>query len=125
MNRRPSKVADSSCPSAPNVRESLRRRRRRPPKGHVPVRVGEEMERFEVRADLLSRQPFLELLHLSATEFGYGQRGVLRIPCPVPLFRRLLAASADVAAEEVYLLGSFDDLLLDSTAADQRHSDHQ
>ncbi|XP_074574586.1 auxin-responsive protein SAUR71-like [Curcuma longa] len=122
MLRRPSKVADSS---APNVRESPRRRSRTPPQGHVPVRVGDEMERYEVRADLLSRQPFLDLLHLSAAEFGYGQRGVLRIPCPVPLFRRLLAASADVAAEEVYLLRSFDGLLLDPAATDQRHSDRQ
>ncbi|KAH7654459.1 Small auxin-up RNA protein [Dioscorea alata] len=66
--------------------------------GHVPVHVGEEMERFEVRADLLSRPAFAELLRRSALEYGYNQRGVLRIPCPVPLFRRLIDSISDPAA---------------------------
>lgn len=61
-----------------------------PAEGHVPVYVGEGMERFEVRADLLSHPVFLELLQRSASEFGYDQRGVLRIPCPVPMFERVL-----------------------------------
>uniref|UniRef100_A0A6V7QY50 Auxin-responsive protein SAUR71-like n=1 Tax=Ananas comosus var. bracteatus TaxID=296719 RepID=A0A6V7QY50_ANACO len=66
-----------------------RRRRRRAgggrvPEGHVPVCVGEEMERFAVRAELLGRPAFVELLRRSAAEYGYEQRGVLRIPCPVP-----------------------------------------
>lgn len=61
-----------------------------PAEGHVPVYVGEDMERFEVRADLLSHPVFLELLQRSASEFGYDQRGVLRIPCPVPMFERVL-----------------------------------
>lgn len=52
--------------------------------------VGEEMERFAVRAELLGHPIFLQLLRRSAQEYGYDQPGVLRIPCPVPLFRRIL-----------------------------------
>ncbi|MQM01359.1 hypothetical protein Taro_034114 [Colocasia esculenta] len=70
------------------------------PEGHLPVYVGEEMERFVVRADLLNRPVFLELLRRSAEEYGYEQRGVLRIPCPVPLFQRVLdLLLADAAPE--------------------------
>ncbi|EHA8590758.1 auxin-responsive protein SAUR71 [Cocos nucifera] len=84
-------------------------RRRRVPEGHVPVYVGEEMERFAVRAELLGRPAFVELLRRSAQEYGYDQRGVLRIPCPVPLFRQVLfflasggAAAGDLALEELF-----------------------
>ncbi|WOL12259.1 auxin-responsive protein SAUR71-like [Canna indica] len=111
--RRLSKVADSShCRplQAAKCREGadLRRRPRRVPGGHVPVCVGEEMERFAVRAELLGSPAFVELLRRSAQEYGYDQRGVLRIPCPVPLFRRLLvlssssSAGADTAVEELF-----------------------
>ncbi|KAG0499493.1 hypothetical protein HPP92_003754 [Vanilla planifolia] len=61
--------------------------------GHVPVDVGDEMERFVVRADLLGQPAFVELLRRSAQEYGYDQVGVLRIPCTVDLFRRVLLAS--------------------------------
>ncbi|KAG6523317.1 auxin-responsive protein SAUR71-like [Zingiber officinale] len=66
--------------------------------GHVPVYVGEETERFEVPTRLLNRPAIVELLRRSAQEYGYQQRGVLRIPCPASLFRRLLAAEEGKAA---------------------------
>ncbi|XP_074584941.1 auxin-responsive protein SAUR71-like [Curcuma longa] len=107
--RRASRVADAShCwpPTAANAPP------RRVPWGHVPVHVGEEMERFAVRVELLGRPAFIELLRRSAQEYGYGQRGVLRIPCPVPLFRRVLlllsssssaaASATDPALEELF-----------------------
>lgn len=80
------------------------RRREAPevPEGHLPVYVGEEMERFVVRADLLSRPVFVELLRRSAEEYGYEQRGVLRIPCPVAVFQRvldLLLAGAQLSSD--------------------------
>ncbi|PKA64065.1 Auxin-induced protein X15 [Apostasia shenzhenica] len=103
--RRLSRVADSS------QYEPLRaekgdggRRAGRVPAGHVPVYVGEEMERFSVRAELLGRPAFVELLRRSAMEYGYEQAGVLRIPCPVHLFRRVLTgadAGGDLAAVEL------------------------
>lgn len=124
MIRRLSKVADSS------QYEFLRRRRRAlrretisssaAAEGHVPVCVGEEMERFEVPTALLSRPVFRELLRRSAQEYGYEQRGVLRIPCPASLFRRLLTAemrkqaTATAEEEEEELLRSFDEWLLSS-----------
>ncbi|KAF5824154.1 putative small auxin-up RNA [Helianthus annuus] len=62
------------------------------PEGHLPVYVGEEMERFVVSAELLSHPLFISLLNKSAQEYGYQQKGVLRIPCHVIIFRRLMEA---------------------------------
>ncbi|CAA2964547.1 auxin-responsive SAUR71-like [Olea europaea subsp. europaea] len=60
------------------------------PEGHLPVYVGEEMERFVVSAELLTHPIFIKLLNKSAQEYGYEQKGVLRIPCRVFLFQRVL-----------------------------------
>ncbi|ERN14498.1 auxin-responsive protein SAUR71 [Amborella trichopoda] len=68
----------------------VKRQSRRSFKGRVPVHVGEEMERFSVSAELLNNPVFCELLKRSAQEYGYEQEGVLRIPCPVHVFRQLL-----------------------------------
>ncbi|XP_058071292.1 auxin-responsive protein SAUR71-like [Magnolia sinica] len=62
------------------------------PKGHLPVYVGEEMKRFVVRAELLNRPIFVELLKRSSQEYGYNQNGVLKIPCRVSVFERILEA---------------------------------
>ncbi|XP_071703570.1 auxin-responsive protein SAUR71-like [Rutidosis leptorrhynchoides] len=62
------------------------------PEGYLPVYVGEEMERFVVSAQYLSHPLFINLLNKSAQEYGYQQKGVLRIPCHVIIFRRLLEA---------------------------------
>ncbi|XP_021828550.1 auxin-responsive protein SAUR71-like [Prunus avium] len=107
--RRLSRVADSSqycllrsadtASSRPRRSESFRvklRRRRSSagepvvPEGHVPVYVGDEMERFVVHAELLNHPVFVELLNKSAQEYGYEQKGVLRIPCHVIVFERVL-----------------------------------
>ncbi|XP_009361828.2 auxin-responsive protein SAUR72 [Pyrus x bretschneideri] len=109
--RRLSRVADSSqycllrspadAASRPRRSESFRvklRRRRSSagepvvPEGHVPVYVGDEMERFVVSAELLNHPVFVELLNKSAQEYGYEQKGVLRIPCHVIVFERVLEA---------------------------------
>ncbi|GFP92132.1 indole-3-acetic acid-induced protein arg7 [Phtheirospermum japonicum] len=50
------------------------------------------MERFVVSAELLNHPVFVELLNKSAQEYGYEQKGVLRIPCHVFLFERVLEA---------------------------------
>ncbi|RRT51303.1 hypothetical protein B296_00032316 [Ensete ventricosum] len=105
--RRLSRVADSSHY---RPQQAAKGGPRRVPEGYVPLCVGEEMERFAVRAELLGRPAFVELLRLSAQEYGYEQHGVLRIPCPVPLFCRLLllssssaaATAADPALEELF-----------------------
>ncbi|WOL15361.1 hypothetical protein Cni_G24142 [Canna indica] len=96
MIRRMARVADSSTTTE---QDWAGKEEREAPEGHVPVCVGEEMERFEVRAELLSRPAFAALLRRSAQEYGYEQRGVLRIPCSAALFRRLLAAPGSAEAE--------------------------
>lgn len=60
------------------------------PEGHVPIYVGQEMERFVVNAELLNHPVFIALLKRSAQEYGYEQQGVLRIPCHVLVFERIL-----------------------------------
>ncbi|KAL4554231.1 hypothetical protein LXL04_039322 [Taraxacum kok-saghyz] len=62
------------------------------PEGHLPVFVGEEMERFVVSAELLNHPIFINLLNKSAQEYGYEQKGVLHIPCHVIVFERVLEA---------------------------------
>ncbi|XP_022147859.1 auxin-responsive protein SAUR71 [Momordica charantia] len=98
--RRLSRVADSSqycllrsdSQSATKLRRSRILRSATVPQGHVPVYVGEEMERFVVSAQLLNHPIFVELLNKSAQEYGYEQKGVLHIPCHVLLFERVLEA---------------------------------
>ncbi|XP_051124874.1 auxin-responsive protein SAUR71-like [Andrographis paniculata] len=100
LMRKFSKVADSSqyCLLRSETRrtgrcaESYRKRDGGVPEGHLPVYVGEEMERFVVSAELLNHPIFVTLLNKSAQEYGYEQKGVLRIPCHVFLFERVLEA---------------------------------
>ncbi|CAL1402340.1 unnamed protein product [Linum trigynum] len=69
------------------------RRRGVVPAGHFPVHVGtdqEATERFVVSANLLRHPAFMDLLEISAAEFGYGQTGVLRIPVRVMVFERIM-----------------------------------
>ncbi|KAF5198743.1 Auxin-responsive family protein [Thalictrum thalictroides] len=111
--RRLSRVADSSNYSL--LRSDSRRTTRtkdgrnnnkntgvRVPQGHIPVYVGDEMERFLVSAEFLNHPIFLQLLNKSAQEYGYEQQGVLKIPCAVLVFRRVL---------HVLQFGDFDDEL--------------
>ncbi|OIW08164.1 hypothetical protein TanjilG_06577 [Lupinus angustifolius] len=96
--RKLSRVADSSryallrseSPSTRRRPESRRFRNGEVPEGHIPVYVGEEMERFVVSAELLNHPVFVNLLNRSAQEYGYEQKGVLRIPCHVIVFERVL-----------------------------------
>ncbi|KAJ6414959.1 hypothetical protein OIU84_003874 [Salix udensis] len=63
------------------------------PAGHFPVYVGldqDTTEKFIVNAELLHHPLFIELLHRSEEEYGYAQRGVLRIPVDVVVFERVL-----------------------------------
>ncbi|XP_076932395.1 auxin-responsive protein SAUR72-like [Bidens hawaiensis] len=90
-----SRVADSSHYSL--LRSDSRSKSRSSsrggvPEGHLPVYVGDEMERFVVSADLLNHPIFIGLLNKSAQEYGYEQKGVLRIPCHVLVFERVLEA---------------------------------
>ncbi|EOA31703.1 hypothetical protein CARUB_v10014909mg [Capsella rubella] len=76
------------------LRSSVARRSKKQsssvPEGHVPVYVGEEMERFVVSAELLNHPVFIGLLNRSAQEYGYEQKGGLQIPCHVLVFERIM-----------------------------------
>ncbi|EHA8590759.1 putative Auxin-responsive protein SAUR41 [Cocos nucifera] len=64
---------------------------KRLPKGCVPVLVGlEDMERFVVHTKLFKHPCIRALLEVAAQEFGYEQKGILRIPCDVEHFRQVL-----------------------------------
>ncbi|GAB2276439.1 Auxin-responsive protein saur72 [Dionaea muscipula] len=103
LMRRLSRVADSSsnaygrlrsrsmssaASSGRSGKHPFRRSVSSVPSGHFPVYVGEEMERFVVNADLLNHPIFVQLLNRSAQEYGYEQKGVLRIPCRVAVFEQ-------------------------------------
>ncbi|URE36463.1 Auxin responsive protein [Musa troglodytarum] len=65
------------------------------PRGHVPVLVGEEdgpVQRFVVNLRLFGDPCMAALLDLGAQRFGHHQQGVLRIPCDVDRFRRIIDA---------------------------------
>lgn len=63
------------------------------PRGHVPVLVGEDdgpVQRFVVNVRLFRDPCMAALLDLSAQQLGHHQQGVLRIPCDVDRFRRII-----------------------------------
>ncbi|RRT49086.1 hypothetical protein B296_00040554 [Ensete ventricosum] len=63
------------------------------PRGHVPVLVGEDdgpVQRFVVNVRLFRDPRMAALLDLGAQQFGHHQQGVLRIPCDVDRFRRII-----------------------------------
>jgi SAUR family protein len=61
-----------------------------PPKGHLAVSVGPEMQRFVIPTEYLKHRAFAALLQEAEEEFGFQQEGVLRIPCEVPVFVAIL-----------------------------------
>ncbi|GJN26449.1 hypothetical protein PR202_gb14378 [Eleusine coracana subsp. coracana] len=65
------------------------------PRGCVAVLVGEEddaAERVVVEVRALGQPCVRALLDMAEREFGYDQKGVLRIPCAADEFRRAVAA---------------------------------
>ncbi|KAK8629231.1 hypothetical protein V6N13_078082 [Hibiscus sabdariffa] len=77
----------------PDPRVGSAKQRSDVPLGHFPVYVGLDQtaaRRFIVSAEMLRQPIFVELLNRSAQEYGYQQRGALRIPVNVVVFERLL-----------------------------------
>ncbi|KAL0914493.1 hypothetical protein M5K25_014842 [Dendrobium thyrsiflorum] len=89
-------------------RRRVRRWRSMVPPGHVPVFVGEEKEWFAVAAEHLESPAFKELLRRSEEEYGYEQSGVLRIPCSVQLFCRVLRSLSGDSSDDDRTLGNED-----------------
>ena len=61
-------------------------------RGHIPLLVGEgeELKRVLVHRKVLQHPYFTGLLELAAMEFGYDQKGVLRIPCNIRCFQAIV-----------------------------------
>ncbi|KAL6843913.1 hypothetical protein ACP4OV_026484 [Aristida adscensionis] len=73
------------------------------PRGCVAVLVGGEdggvePERVVVEVRALAQPCVRALLEMAEREFGYDQKGVLRIPCAADEFRRAVAADSCTAA---------------------------
>lgn len=49
-----------------------------------------ELRRFVISASFLNHPIFAELLQKSAQEYGYQQKGGLKIPCDVMLFEHVI-----------------------------------
>lgn len=61
------------------------------PRGYVPMIVGRGVEeRVLVKTKLLKHPSLANLLDLAAQEFGYEQRGILKIPCSLEQFRSVV-----------------------------------
>uniref|UniRef100_A0A7N0SXQ6 Small auxin up regulated protein n=1 Tax=Kalanchoe fedtschenkoi TaxID=63787 RepID=A0A7N0SXQ6_KALFE len=63
------------------------------PKGCLAVRVGrgEEEQRFVIPVMYLNHPLFKELLKEAEEEYGFHQKGLITIPCPVEEFRTVNA----------------------------------
>lgn len=61
-------------------------------RGNIPVLIGEgtELKRVLVHRKVLQHPYFFGLLELAAMEFGHEQKGVLRIPCDVNYFYKIV-----------------------------------
>ncbi|KMS97198.1 hypothetical protein BVRB_7g177800 [Beta vulgaris subsp. vulgaris] len=79
------------------------------PKGYLAVCVGKELKRYVIPTDYLGHQAFGILLREAEEEFGFHQEGVLKIPCEVAIFEKILKM-VQHNKEEFYFheLGSFE-----------------
>ncbi|CAL4935068.1 unnamed protein product [Urochloa decumbens] len=96
------KTATTKAAAAPSAARDVRGDDGKFPRGYVPVRLvagdsGEEHERVLVPVALLNEPRMAELLEMAERRFGYGQPGVLRIPCDAQRFQRLIMGLPCVA----------------------------
>ncbi|CAM8990120.1 unnamed protein product [Rhodiola kirilowii] len=60
------------------------------PRGCLAVCVGKEEKRFVIPMHYLRRRLFVMLLRDAEEEFGFQNEGVLRMPCTVLVFEKVL-----------------------------------
>ncbi|CAO2176881.1 unnamed protein product [Urochloa humidicola] len=80
----------------PSFVSSVTRDDKRIPKGYLPIvlvrddKAGNEETRVLVRVKDLKEPCMAELLELAEKQFGYGQQGVLRVPCDEQRFDHVI-----------------------------------
>ncbi|GFP79206.1 indole-3-acetic acid-induced protein arg7 [Phtheirospermum japonicum] len=112
------------------------------PKGYVAVCVGKELKRFVIPTEYLGHQIFGVLLREAEEEFGFQQEGVLRFPCEVDLFEKILkkmedkrssSSSTSLVAlhdhrddeeERIGFVGDIHDLIINNYSPADTASDH-
>ncbi|KAK9282501.1 hypothetical protein L1049_005420 [Liquidambar formosana] len=76
------------------------------PKGFLAVCVGKELKRFTIPTEYLGHQAFGILLREAEEEFGFQQEGVLKIPCEVSVFEKILKVVEE--KRDVFFMHEFD-----------------
>ncbi|KAF9675113.1 hypothetical protein SADUNF_Sadunf10G0197600 [Salix dunnii] len=83
------------------------------PKGYLAVCVGKELKRYIIPTEYLGHQAFGILLREAEEEFGFQQEGVLKIPCEVAVFEKILKVVEE--KKDVYLLNELGSVNAEST----------
>jgi hypothetical protein len=86
------KSGSESSSSSPGASPRYDDEREKVPKGHVPMVTGCG-ERVVVPVRLLADPCIADLLDMAAQQYGFGQSGVLRIPCDAGHFRRVVGGA--------------------------------
>ncbi|GKV49534.1 hypothetical protein SLEP1_g56280 [Rubroshorea leprosula] len=68
--------------------------RRRAPKGHFVVYVGDELRRYVVPLAFLKNSSFQQLLEKAAEEFGFDSQNAIVLSCDESTIQQVLAASS-------------------------------
>uniref|UniRef100_A0ACD5X2P8 Uncharacterized protein n=1 Tax=Avena sativa TaxID=4498 RepID=A0ACD5X2P8_AVESA len=83
------KKSGGESSSSPGASPRHHDEREKVPRGHVPMVAGCG-QRVMVPVRLLADPCVAELLETAAEHYGYGQPGVLRIPCDAGRFRAVV-----------------------------------
>ncbi|XP_057774936.1 auxin-induced protein 15A-like [Salvia miltiorrhiza] len=60
------------------------------PVGYFPIYVGPEKERFMIKTEHVNHPLFKSLLEEAESEYGYGHKSLLMLPCQVDRFVNVL-----------------------------------
>ncbi|XP_043714253.1 auxin-induced protein 10A5-like [Telopea speciosissima] len=75
------------------------------PKGFLAVCVGTELKRYTIPTEYLGHKAFGMLLREAEEEFGFQNEGILRIPCEVSVFERILKVVEQ--KKELFIMNEF------------------
>ncbi|XP_042493524.1 auxin-responsive protein SAUR72-like [Macadamia integrifolia] len=76
------------------------------PKGFLAVCVGKELKRYIIPTEYLGHRAFGILLREAEEEFGFQNEGVLRIPCEISVFEKILKM-VEQKKDESFIMNEF------------------